>query len=167
LTRANAPCARAIVILSEGGEAAGVEGSSREVAEPSFRKERGMSNFYVYILASHSRTLYIGVTNELERRVYEHKTKAEPGSFTAKYNIDRLVYYEETTDAIVAIEREKQLKGWTRAKKIALIERMNPLWEDLSDCWYDRRSEESTRQSRSVQDPSTSGGCAAFAQDDR
>jgi putative endonuclease len=115
-----------------------------------------MSNFYVYILAGHSRTLYIGVTNELERRVYEHKTKAEPNSFTAKYNVDRLVYYEDTNDVIVAIEREKQLKGWTRAKKIKLIKRMNPYWFDLSDRWYDQRQPGSDEvQSSSTQDPST------------
>jgi putative endonuclease len=115
-----------------------------------------MSNFYVYILASHSRTLYIGVTNELEQRVFEHKTKAEPEGFTARYNIDRLVYYEDTTDVTIAIEREKQLKGWTRAKKLALIERMNPHWSDLSDRWYDQRTAaQAAVQSSSMQDPST------------
>jgi len=91
-------------------------------------------SYYVYILASKSRRLYIGVTNDLERRVYEHKNKLADG-FTKKYGIDRLVYYEEGGDVLFAIEREKQLKGWLRAKKIVLIESMNPAWDDLSDAW--------------------------------
>jgi putative endonuclease len=84
-----------------------------------------MPQAYVYILANHSRTLYIGMTNDLERRLHEHKTKALDG-FTEKYNIDQLVYYEEIADIPTALAREKQLKGWTRAKKISLIEKMNP-----------------------------------------
>ena len=87
--------------------------------------------FYVYIMTNKSRTLYTGVTNDLERRVYEHKQKLVPG-FTSKYNITRLVYYEATEDIRAAIEREKQIKGWLRARKIALIESMNPEWVDLS-----------------------------------
>src|SRR5262245_11344839 len=90
-----------------------------------------VKQFYVYIMTNKSRTLYTGVTNDLERRVYEHKKKLVPG-FTAKYNIDRLVYYEATEDVNVAISREKQIKGWLRAKKIALIESTNPKWTDLS-----------------------------------
>ena len=90
--------------------------------------------FYVYIMTNKSRTLYTGVTNDLERRVYEHKKKLVPG-FTAKYNIDRLVYYEATEDVNAAISREKQIKGWLRAKKIALIESVNPVWRDLSLDW--------------------------------
>ena len=82
-------------------------------------------------MTNKSRTLYTGVTNDLERRVYEHKQKLVAG-FTAKYNIDRLVYYEATEDVNAAISREKQIKGWLRAKKIALIESMNPDWVDLS-----------------------------------
>ena len=78
-----------------------------------------------------SRTLYTGVTNDLERRVYEHKQKLVPG-FTAKYNITRLVYFEVTQDVQAAITREKQIKGWLRSKKIALIESVNPEWKDLS-----------------------------------
>jgi putative endonuclease len=93
-------------------------------------------NYFVYIMGSKSRRLYIGVTNDLERRVFEHKSKFVEG-FTAKYNIDRLVYFAETGDVTVAIEREKQLKGWLRAKKIALIESENPLWDDLSHGWFD------------------------------
>ena len=90
--------------------------------------------FYVYIMTNKSHTLYTGVTNDLERRVYEHKQKLVAG-FTAKYNIDRLVYYEATEDVNSAIYREKQIKGWLRAKKIALIESMNPKWTDLSARW--------------------------------
>jgi len=76
-------------------------------------------------MTNKSRTLYTGITNDLERRVSEHKQKLVPG-FTARYNIDRLVYYEATEDVNAAISREKQIKGWLRAKKIALIESMNP-----------------------------------------
>jgi len=89
-------------------------------------------------VASKSRTLYTGVTNNLERRVYEHKHKLMPG-FTAKYNITRLVHYEVTNDIRDAIAREKQIKGWLRAKKIALIEAENPNWRDLSEDWLDER----------------------------
>lgn len=93
-----------------------------------------MTKQYVYIMSNKSRTLYTGVTNDLERRVYEHKRKLVAG-FTTKYNIDRLVYYEATEDVNTAISREKQIKGWLRAKKIALIESMNPQWADLSGRW--------------------------------
>ncbi len=89
-------------------------------------------------MTNKSRTLYTGVTGKLERRVYQHKNKLVPG-FTAKYNITRLVYYETTTDVRSAIAREKQIKGWLRARKIALIESVNPRWEDLSTEWYDMR----------------------------
>ena len=82
-------------------------------------------------MTNKSRTLYTGVTNDLERRVYEHKQKLVPG-FTAKYNITRLVYFEVTQDIQAAIAREKQIKGWLRSKKIALIESVNPGWKDLS-----------------------------------
>lgn len=91
-------------------------------------------NFYVYIMTNRSRTLYTGMTNNLERRVYEHKNHITPG-FTSKYNIDRLAYYETTNDVHVAIEREKQIKGWRREKKIALIESTNAEWRDLSEDW--------------------------------
>jgi len=90
------------------------------------------NEYYVYIMANRSATLYIGVTNDLKRRVYEHKLKLRKG-FTQKYRIDRLVYYEQTNDVNEAILREKKLKGWKREKKIALIEKNNPLWRDLSD----------------------------------
>ena len=90
--------------------------------------------YYVYIMTNRSRTLYTGVTNNLERRVYEHKQKLVPG-FTSKYNITQLVYYETCADVREAIAREKQIKGWLRAKKIALVESINPEWKDLSTEW--------------------------------
>jgi len=93
-----------------------------------------VNQYYVYIMTNKSRTLYTGVTNDLERRVYEHKQKLVPG-FTAKYNITRLVYFEVTQDVQAAITREKQIKGWLRSKKIALIESVNPEWKDLSMGW--------------------------------
>ena len=86
---------------------------------------------YVYIMASWKRTLYVGVTSDLVRRVYQHKQKVIKG-FTEKYNVNRLVYFEETPNVLAAIAREKQLKGWLREKKVALIETVNPGWEDLS-----------------------------------
>jgi putative endonuclease len=85
---------------------------------------------WVYIVSSHSRRLYIGVTSDLHGRIWEHKNGVYPG-FTKQYKIDQLVYHEFFHDIEPAIAREKQLKGWTRAKKIALIEKMNPGWEDL------------------------------------
>lgn len=91
-----------------------------------------MKNYYVYIVTNHSKTLYIGITNNLKRRIYEHKNKLIKG-FTEKYNINKLIYYEETSDVRIAIEREKELKGWKREKKIRLIEEQNPLWVDLYD----------------------------------
>lgn len=93
-----------------------------------------MKHYYVYIMANHSRTLYTGVTNDLPRQVHEHKQKLIPG-FTQKYNLTRLVWYEETPDVRAAIGREKQIQGWLRAKKIALIEAANPAWRDLSAEW--------------------------------
>jgi len=95
-----------------------------------------MKEYYVYIMTNRSGTLYIGMTNNLERRVYEHKKKLIPG-FTSRYNIDRLIYYEVSNDVNAIIAREKQLKGWLRRKKIALIESVNPDWHDLSEDWYD------------------------------
>jgi len=98
-----------------------------------------MRQYYVYIMTNKSRTLYTGVTNDLNRRVYEHKQKLVPG-FTSKYNITRLVYFEATTDIRAAIAREKQIKGWLRSKKVALIESANPKWDDLSAGWYEEVS---------------------------
>ena len=95
-----------------------------------------MAEYYVYILSNPYRTLYIGVTNNLKRRIYEHKHKIVEG-FTQKYDMTRLVYFEQTTDIRSAIHREKQLKGWLRAKKITLIESVNPNWQDLSESWFE------------------------------
>ncbi len=92
--------------------------------------------FYTYILGSISGTLYIGMTNNLEKRVWQHK-QHEFAGFTAKHDVDRLLYFESFDDVRNAIDREKQLKGWRRAKKIALIETANPKWEDLSRDWYE------------------------------
>ena len=94
----------------------------------------GTKLYYVYILTSNSGTLYTGVTNNLQRRIYEHKNKLIEG-FTKKYNVTRLVHFETFSDANDAIRREKQIKGWTRRKKIVLIESSNPKWQDLSDEW--------------------------------
>ncbi|MFQ6032659.1 MAG: GIY-YIG nuclease family protein [Candidatus Zixiibacteriota bacterium] len=93
-----------------------------------------MRQYYVYIMTNRSRTLYTGVTNNLYRRVYEHKNKLIDG-FAKKYNITKLVWYEVTSEITSAIAREKQIKGWLRKKKIALIESMNPEWKDLSEEW--------------------------------
>jgi putative endonuclease len=92
--------------------------------------------FYTYILGSISGTLYLGMTNNLRRRVWQHKQHEIEG-FTAKYGVDRLLYFESFDDVRSAINREKQLKGWTRQKKIALIEARNPSWVDLSQEWYE------------------------------
>ncbi len=95
-----------------------------------------MGDYFVYIMTSPSRTLYIGVTNDLERRIWEHKMKIHHNSFTRRYNITLLVYVESFAEPGDAIAREKQLKGWSRARKVALIESVNPEWNDLSAAWY-------------------------------
>ena len=94
-----------------------------------------MKQYYVYIAANRSKTLYTGVTDNLIRRVYEHKSKITPG-FTKRYNITDLVYFETTNDVHAAINRERQIKGWLRSKKVALIEGINPQWKDLSEGWF-------------------------------
>ena len=89
-------------------------------------------NYYVYILTNkYGTVLYTGVTKDLVRRVYEHKNHLDKDSFTAKYKVTKLVYFEETTDVKSAIEREKQIKSWSRDRKTSLIFEMNPKWEDL------------------------------------
>jgi putative endonuclease len=85
-------------------------------------------------MSSYRGTLYTGVTNDLECRVYEHKYELADG-FTRRYNVSSLLYYESTNDVKSAIAREKQIKGWLRAKKVALIESLNPQWKDLAECW--------------------------------
>lgn len=94
-----------------------------------------MADYFVYIMANRSGTLYTGVTNDLERRVHEHKERTYAG-FTSRYRVDRLVYFESTPDVTAAIAREKQIKGWSRKKKVELIVTTNPVWADLSDQWY-------------------------------
>ena len=105
---------------------------------PSERSYEMEKHFFVYILANQTDVAtYIGVTSNLPARVYEHKNHLDPDSFTAKYNITKLVYYEDAgTEPLIAFEREKQLKGWRRSKKNALIERMNPSWVDLYETLF-------------------------------
>lgn len=91
-----------------------------------------MRQFYVYIMNSEPGTLYTGVTNNLVRRVKEHKSGIG-SQFTSRYKVNRLAYYEMTNDPITAIQREKQIKGWSRTKKLELIKTMNPAWRDLSE----------------------------------
>lgn len=92
--------------------------------------------YYVYLMTNKSGTLYIGVTNNIRRRVREHKDKLVAG-FTRRYRITRLIYYECFTDVHAAIAREKKIKGWVRRRKMDLVASTNPEWADLSDGWYD------------------------------
>ncbi len=94
-----------------------------------------MRQFWVYIAASRTGTLYTGVTNDLHRRMAEHRSGRFPG-FTEKYGVHRLLHFEETSDTLSAITREKQIKGWNRAKKVRLIESRNPGWKDLAGDWF-------------------------------
>ena len=91
--------------------------------------------FYVYILASDSRELYVGITNNLIRRISEHRQGADPYRYVFRHDTTRLVHVEAAGEALDAIRREKQLKGWTRRRKLALIEKTNPEWEDLAAAW--------------------------------
>ena len=95
-----------------------------------------MRDYYVYILGSRTGTLYVGMTNNIKRRVYEHKTHSVPG-FTDQYQVDQLLYVERLDDPTSAIAREKQIKRWRRAKKITLIDQANPQWHDLAIEWYE------------------------------
>ncbi len=92
--------------------------------------------YFVYIMTNRSGTLYVGVTNNLLYRVHQHKNAPE-STFTGRYKMTRLAYFESTPDVTAAIAREKQLKGWTRKRKIALVASTNPRWLDLSEGWYD------------------------------
>jgi putative endonuclease len=96
---------------------------------------------YVYILASASCVLYTGITSDLRKRVYQHKHGLIPG-FTARYRVNRLVYYESTDHIRAAVERERQIKGWRREKKVRLIENMTPGWVDLAVDWYPHQREQ-------------------------
>jgi putative endonuclease len=93
-----------------------------------------LEEYYVYIMSNPSGTLYVGITNNLQRRVYQHKERLASG-FTKRYNLTMLVYFEATPDLLAAIAREKQMKGWLRAKKVALNRSVNPDWRDLSVGW--------------------------------
>ena len=107
-----------------------------------------MGNYYVYILTnSNNKVMYIGVTNNLKRRMYEHKNKLVEG-FTQKYNVHKLVYAERYGDVYFAIKREKQLKGWRRERKNELVETKNPVWEDLLEKWDRERREEVLRNGK-------------------
>ena len=91
-------------------------------------------SYYVYIMVNeNNHVIYVGITNDLVRRVYEHKNHLDKGSFTARYNVERLVCFEVTSDVTVAIEREKQIKGWNRKRKEKLVESKNPNWDDIYD----------------------------------
>jgi putative endonuclease len=113
-------------ILSVESKFSAIESRSAEGAMPR--------QFYVYILCSSRKILYVGVTNNLQRRLYQHR-EGTGSSFCAKYHVRRLVHFETTGDPRSAIAREKQIKGWSRAKKIALIAATNPRWRDLSKAW--------------------------------
>jgi putative endonuclease len=91
-----------------------------------------MKQYFVYILTNNSGALYVGFTSNLKNRIWEHKNKTIKG-FTEKYNIDKIIHFEQSENVYSAIQREKQLKGWTRKKKIALFEKENPEWRDLYD----------------------------------
>lgn len=88
--------------------------------------------YYVYILASRNRALYVGVTGDLNRRLIEHRSFEDPTTFVSRYNVIHLMHWEDYSEVKLAIEREKQIKAWKRSKKIALIERFNPTWTDLA-----------------------------------
>jgi len=105
-----------------------------------------MGTYYVYLLASRSRILYVGVKGNLLRRIFEHKSHAVAG-FTARYRIDRLVHFEDTGNIRSAVTREKQIKSWRRDKKCLLVEATNPTWEDLSADWYDPQTAVSSLRS--------------------
>ena len=105
-----------------------------------------VNQYYVYIMSSHRGTLYTGVTNDLMRRVYEHRHKLVDG-FTSRYNVSKLVYYETTKEVESAIAREKQIKGWLRSKKVNLIESLNPYWEDLAEAWSESPAPQTLRPS--------------------
>lgn len=96
----------------------------------------GSRTCYVYILTNRSRTLYVGVTNNIKRRIWEHK-QGEVQGFSRRYHVDSLVYVEVFGEVYAAIAREKQIKRWRREKKLRLVARANPEWHDLSDGWYE------------------------------
>jgi putative endonuclease len=107
----------------------------RRNATPFMTRAAKLCLMFVYVLASKSRVLYVGVTADLRSRMWQHRTGALPG-FTRRYGVNQLVYYEETDNPTGAIHREKQIKGWARIKKVAMIESMNPEWNDLAERWF-------------------------------
>ncbi|MBV8450756.1 MAG: GIY-YIG nuclease family protein [Deltaproteobacteria bacterium] len=125
-----------------------------------------MRSFYVYILGSRSGVLYIGITSDLERRTYEHQHGVVDG-FTQRYEVKRLLYFEEFSDPLSAIAREKQLKRWNRSKKLTLIRSLNPMFKDLSKAWENETSVQTPEISgcapKTGRDPSTP---AASGRDD-
>ncbi len=115
---------------------------------------RKPKQFFVYIITNRPRShvLYTGITGNLARRVFEHKNKLVPG-FTSRYNLTHLVYYEVFAYPDVAIDREKEIKGWRRSKKIRLIESMNPHWHDLADRWMDVYNSDGSDNPREIPHP--------------
>ena len=115
---------------------------------------RESKTFYVYIMTNRSRShvLYTGITGNLSRRVFEHKNKLVEG-FTSRYNLTRLVYYEAYAYPGLAIDREKEIKGWRRSKKIKLVESMNPHWYDLAECWTEEYKPEFGKDAREIPRP--------------
>ena len=111
-------------------------------------------SYFVYILSNESKMLYVGVTNDLHKRVFQHKSKLIPG-FTQKYNLYRLVYFEMFGDIRAAIAREKQIKGWLRSKKVALIIAKNPQWKDLAEMWFKNPSKTRTPSPATVVNPNS------------
>ncbi len=112
---------------------------------------RGPKRFYVYIMTNgpRSHVLYTGVTGDLPRRVFQHKNKLVPG-FTSRYNLSRLVYYESFAYPDLAIDREKEIKGWRRSKKVCLIESANPHWYDLARRWGEQYRPEAAGSPREI-----------------
>ena len=132
--------------------------SSAKAPLPCYNPDRMFDVYSVYILQSTSRhALYIGFTKCLVSRVIEHRARSHPKSFTAQYRTWRLVYYEEFGDSGAAFARERQLKGWSRAKKEALITRMNPHWRDLVSLWEEKYGVEFRLNGRMVAKPGQGG----------
>ena len=144
--------APAVLFFCHPERAEALAEATRDQREAICPKSAAMKSYRVYIMSGRTRTFYVGVTNDIERRNYEHKNKSVPG-FTSKYGLNRLVYFEEHADIRTAIEREKQIKSWRREKKIALIESLNPKWRDLSLDW--RLDDHSSGSDKSLRvDPS-------------
>ncbi|HTA56869.1 MAG TPA: GIY-YIG nuclease family protein [Candidatus Baltobacteraceae bacterium] len=105
--------------------------------------------YFVYFMSNESKMLYVGVSNDLMKRVFQHKSKRIPG-FTQKYNLYKLVYFEQFGDIRAAIAREKEIKGWLRSKKVALIVTENPHWKDLAESWFKRPSKTNSSTHKTV-----------------